>query len=114
LAKENKLSTIQFSKDAKDKLLKYHFPGNVRELKAVIDLAVVMCENNEIRAEDITFTSTKKDDFFIPADKTLRQYICDIIRHYLKKNNDDVVATAKALDIGKSTIYKMIQAGEII
>jgi len=112
-AKENKLGTIQFTKEAKEKLLKYHFPGNVRELKAVMDLSVVMCENNEIKPEDITFSSTKKDDFFVAEDKTLRQYTCDIIKHYLKKNNDDVVATAKALDIGKSTIYKMIQEGEL-
>lgn len=112
-AKENKLNAIQFSKEAKDKLMKYYFPGNVRELKAVIDLSVVMCDNNEIKSEDITFTSTKKDDFFITDNKTLRQYTCDIIKHYLQKNNNDVVATAKALDIGKSTIYKMIQEGEL-
>ncbi len=112
-AKENKLGIIQFTKEAKEKLMKYHFPGNIRELKAVIDLSVVMCENNEIKPDDITFASTKRDDFFIPEDKTLRQHTCDIIKHYLKKNNDDVVATAKALDIGKSTIYKMIQEGEL-
>lgn len=112
-AKENKLGTMQFTKEAKEKLLKYHYPGNVRELKAVIDLSVVMCENNEIKPDDITFTSIKRDDMFIPEDKTLRQHTCDIIRQYLKKNNNDVVATAKALDIGKSTIYKMIQEGEL-
>ncbi len=112
-AKENKLGTIQFTKEAKEKLLKYHFPGNIRELKAVIDLSVVMCENNEIKPDDITFASTKRDDFFIPEDKSLRQHTCDIIKHYLKKNNNDVIATAKALDIGKSTIYKMIQEGEL-
>jgi two-component system, NtrC family, response regulator AtoC len=112
-AKENKLGPVQFTKEAKDKLLSYHFPGNIRELKAVIDLAVVMCENNEIKPDDITFTSTKKDDFFVSENKTLRQHTCDIIRHYLRNNGDDVVATAKALDIGKSTIYKMIQEGEL-
>lgn len=112
-AKANKLGAIQFTSEAKEKLMKYPFPGNVRELKAVIDLSVVMCENNEIKAEDITFTSTKKDDFFVATNKTLRGHTRDIIKHYLKKNNDDVVATAKALDIGKSTIYKMIQEGEL-
>lgn len=111
--KENKLSAVQFSKEAKDKLLKYHFPGNIRELKAVVELSVVMCENNEIKAEDLTFTSTKKDDFFISQNKTLRQYTCDIVSHYLQKNNNDVLATAKTLDIGKSTIYKMLQDGEL-
>ena len=112
-AKENKMGSIQFTKEAKDKLMKYHFPGNVRELKAVIDLAVVMCEDNEIKPEDITFTSAKKDDYFIPENKTLRQYTCDIIRQHLKKNDNDVIATAAALDIGKSTIYKMMQTGEL-
>jgi len=85
----------------------------VRELKAIIDLAAVMCENNEINANDITFTTTKKEDVFITEQKTLRQYNCDIIKYYLKKNNDDVIAVAKVLDIGKSTIYKMLKAGEL-
>jgi DNA-binding NtrC family response regulator len=112
-AKENKMGTIHFSKEAKDKLLQYHFPGNIRELKAMIDLAAVMCDDNEIKPDDITHTSTKKDDVFITEVKTLRQYTSDIVKHFLKKNNDDVVATAKVLDIGKSTIYKMLQNGEL-
>lgn len=112
-AKENNLGTIQFSKEARNKLMGHPFPGNVRELKAVIDLAVVMCENNEIREEDITFSQGKRDDLFMIENKTLRQYTCDIVKQYLKRHNNDVVAAANALDIGKSTIYKMMQAGEL-
>jgi two-component system response regulator AtoC len=112
-ATENNLGTIQFSKEARSKLMSHPFPGNVRELKAVIDLAVVMCENNEIREEDITFAPGKRDDLFITENKTLRQYTCEIVKQYLKKHNNDVVAAANALDIGKSTIYKMMQAGEL-
>ena len=112
-AKENKLGAVQFSKEAKEKLLQYHFPGNIRELKAIIDLAAVMCEQGEIGPDDINFTSTQREDFFVSNQKTLREHTCDIIRHYLRKNNNDVLATARDLDIGKSTIYKMIQAGEI-
>lgn len=112
-AKENKLGTIQFSKEAKDKLLKYAYPGNVRELKAIIELSVVMCEDNEIKPDDITFTSVKSEEMFLQEEKTLRQYTCDIIRHFLKRHGNDVQETAKALDIGKSTIYKMIQEGEL-
>ncbi len=112
-AKENKLGKIQFTAGAKEKLLQYHFPGNIRELKAVIDLAVVMCEDMEINAADITFTSLKKEEFFTSAQKTLREHTCDIIEHYLAKNDQDVISTAKDLDIGKSTIYKMIQNGEL-
>lgn len=112
-ARENNLGTIQFNEGARNKLMSHPFPGNVRELKAVIDLAVVMCENNEIREEDITFSPGKRDDLIITENKTLRQYTCDIVKQYLKKNNNDVVVAARALDIGKSTIYKMMQAGEL-
>ncbi len=112
-SKENQLGNIYFSKDAKEKLLYYNYPGNVRELKAMIDLAAVMCDDNEIKATDISFTSTKKDAVYITQHKTLKAHTVDIIKHYLSINNEDVIATANALDIGKSTIYKMLQNGEL-
>ncbi|MFC5624355.1 sigma-54-dependent transcriptional regulator [Algoriphagus winogradskyi] len=112
-AKSNKIPPLSLSTDAKDKLLKYPFPGNIRELKAVIDLAAVMADEGEIKGEDISFFSLQKENVFLMENKTLRQHTCDIVNHYLKKNNGDVIETAKVLDIGKSTIYKMIQEGEI-
>jgi len=111
--KQNKLPAVSISKEVKDRLLRYSFPGNIRELKAIIDLAVVMCEDNEIKLGDINLNSIKKGDFFVNEQKTLREYECDIIKHYLEKTGNDVIATAKTLDIGKSTIYKMIQNGEL-
>lgn len=112
-AKANKMGNISISEAAKDKLLQYGFPGNVRELKAVIDLAVVLCDNNEIHPNDITLNSIRDQANFILDNKTLKQYTHDIISHYLKKTNNDVLEVAKLLDIGKSTIYKMLQNGEI-
>ncbi|WP_246001528.1 sigma-54-dependent transcriptional regulator [Mucilaginibacter gracilis] len=112
-AKQNKLGSITISKEAKTKLLRYQFPGNVRELKAIIELAVVMCNDNEITANEININVVKRDDGIVMEDKTLREYTCEIVKYYLKKNNDDVLLTARILDIGKSTIYKMIQAGEL-
>ena len=111
--KQNKMGALSLSKDAKDKLLKYSYPGNVRELKAIIDLAAVMCENNEVREDDIVFKSIKQRDIFMMETKTLRDYTCDIIKYHLQKHNNDVIEVADLLDIGKSTIYKMIKDGEI-
>jgi DNA-binding NtrC family response regulator len=110
--KDNKMKPITLAKESKDKLLKYPFPGNIRELKAVIDLACVMCENNEILPDDLTFNSIHNTDFFLSVEKTLKEYTAEIILHYLKKNRNDVLKTAKKLDIGKSTIYNLIQSSE--
>ena len=112
-AKSNKIAPLSLSPDAKEKLMNYHYPGNVRELKALIDLAAVMADSNEIVADDISFFSLQREQSFLMENKTLRQHTCDIVIHYLKKCNKDVVETARVLDIGKSTIYKMIKEGEI-
>ena len=108
--KENKMKSISLSKEAKDKLLKYPFPGNIRELKSVIDLACVMCDGKEITSEDLTFTSLNNTNFFLSEEKTLKEFTSEIILHYLKKNNNDVVSTARKLDIGKSTIYNLLNS----
>lgn len=110
--KENKMTAISLSQDAKDKLLKYHFPGNVRELKSAIDLAVVMCDGKEIQAEDLNFTASKVNKAFLIEEKSLDEYNADIINHFLNKY-DDVALVASKLGIGKSTLYKMIKRGDL-
>jgi DNA-binding NtrC family response regulator len=113
-AKDNKLGTVGISSEAKQKLMGYHFPGNIRELKAIMELAAVMCTDGEIKPDDITYNSTKSGEVFTMEQKTLRQYTCDIIKYYLKKYDDEVMLVADKLDIGKSTIYKMLQQKEIV
>lgn len=112
-AKDNKIKPPTLAADAKDKLMRYPFPGNVRELKAIIDLACVMCDGKEIQAEDITYHQVRSDDPFAGEEKTLRAYTADIISLFLKKYNHDVLEVARRLDIGKSTIYNMLKTGEI-
>ncbi|MDN3654650.1 sigma-54 dependent transcriptional regulator [Ferruginibacter paludis] len=112
--RENKLASIAIAGDAKEKLMRYNYPGNVRELKAIIDLAVVMSNGQEIISDDISYGSSANDENFINEEKTLRQYTCFIVKHFLKKYDNDVLLVADKLDIGKSTIYKMIQQKEIV
>jgi DNA-binding NtrC family response regulator len=113
VAKENKLGSLTISEDAKTKLLDYHYPGNIRELKSMIDLAAIMCSNNSITAADITFTGTKSNDGFMMKEKTLKEYEGDIIAMFIKKYND-IGVVAEKLNIGKSTIYKMIARGDVV
>jgi two-component system, NtrC family, response regulator AtoC len=111
-AKQNGLGKFEFSKEAKSKLLSYSFPGNVRELKAVVELAAVMASNGIVEEEDIQFNSIRKETAFLSEDLTLEGYKTRIINHYLEKFNNDVLLVASKLDIGKSTIYRMLK-GEV-
>jgi len=113
--KGNKLNPITISPEAKEKLMKFRYPGNVRELKAVIDLAAVMCDGHQIKEEDIYFTTlSASNEISVDNEKTMKEYVADIISKYLKKYDKDVIRVAEKLDIGKSTIYKMIQNKEIV
>lgn len=112
-AKANKTKIMNLSESAKTKLKKYAWPGNVRELKAVLDLACVMADGNEIKAEDLTFYEIGGSKAYSLEEKTLKVYEGEIIAHFLKKYDDNVVLVADKLDIGKSKIYNMLKNGEI-
>lgn len=107
--KKNKL----FSQAAKSKLMQYHYPGNVRELKAVVELACVMSDEHEIQDIDITFNSLTSFSDFILEENTLKGYTAKIVQHFMDKYQDDVAMVAQKLDIGKSTLYKMIKRGDV-
>jgi two-component system, NtrC family, response regulator AtoC len=112
-AKDNKLGNIELSPCAREKLLKYNYPGNVRELKAITDLACVMCTNNIIQADDVKLQPTKNNVSAFNEENTLEAYTVKIIEYFLDKYDNNVVLVANKLDVGKSTIYRMMKAGKI-
>ncbi len=111
--KVNGLSQKTLSAESQEKLMKYPYPGNVRELKAIIELACVMADNDEIAGENINFNSTDSITDFLIEECTLGEYNRRIIKYYLDKHDGNVVLAAKKLDIGKSTIYRMLKNKEI-
>jgi DNA-binding NtrC family response regulator len=111
-SEENNMEPLQINADAVKKLLVYNYPGNVRELKAVMDLAMVMADSNEILPEDIIFTPRQSNSELLQEEKSLRLYTYEIIRFYLKKYNQNILKVAEVLDVGKSTIYRMIKEME--
>ena len=111
--KENKVKKLNLSTKAQNKLLDYPFPGNIRELKAIIELACVMAENGTIEEENILFNSTSSLADLLSQELTMEEYTHRIIKNYLEKYDRNVLLVAKKLDIGKSTIYRLIQANKI-
>jgi DNA-binding NtrC family response regulator len=111
--KENQAEKKILSSEAQEKLTGYAFPGNVRELKSVMELACVMADGETINADHITINTAAKVADLMNKERSLKEYEIQIIQHYLDKYDRDVLLVAKKLDVGKSTIYRMIQAGEL-
>lgn len=52
-SKQNGKKKLEISKEAADQLLKYNYPGNVRELENIIERAVVLARSNIITLKDL-------------------------------------------------------------
>ncbi len=111
--KENRIPKFSLHEKAQQKLLGYPFPGNIRELKAVIELACVMADEGVIMDENIIFNSTSGMADLLAQELTLEEYTHRIIRSYLEKYDQNVLLVAKKLAIGKSTIYRLLQTNKI-
>lgn len=111
-SKENQMQKFKITPEAQNKLLSYQFPGNVRELKSVIELAAVMTEGNEVRDMDINFHSAVGEDALLLREMSLQEYTYRIIRNYLNKYDNNVLDVARKLDIGKSSIYRYLKEME--
>jgi len=107
--RENHLDKLPIDNDAQEKLLKYNYPGNIRELKSIIELAAIMTNNNVIEADDIKFNAVKRENNLIFEELTMKEYEYRIVTHFLEKYDRNVLAVAKKLDIGKSTIYRYLK-----
>lgn len=108
-ANENQQDSKSFSKDALRKLMNYSFPGNIRELKSIVELAMVMADGKEIMPDDITFAQKDVLADVLTEEMSMRDYQMRIIHLYLKRYDDDIKLVADKLDIGQSTIYRLLK-----
>jgi DNA-binding NtrC family response regulator len=107
--KENSLRVKTLSKSAVEKLIAYSFPGNVRELKSVIELAITLSDTDEISSEDILLGSNALIEETIDKELSLREYNIRVVKRYLEKYDGNIKLVAEKLDIGVATIYRMLK-----
>ncbi len=107
--KENDLEPKTISNEAKQMLLTYHYPGNIRELKAIMELACVMCSRDLIKPNHLNMNVDESVQNLLSQEKTLEEYNNEIVKYFLNKYNQNVRLVASKLGIGKSTIYRMLQ-----
>jgi two-component system, NtrC family, response regulator AtoC len=109
VCEENKFEPKVLNPMAQQKLLAYTFPGNVRELRSIIELAVTMASTDEITSDDIIINQGNELADTVNDELTMYEYEMRIIKSLLKKYDNNIKLVAEKLDIGASTIYRLLK-----
>ncbi len=102
---ENRKSVEDLHAEAMQVLLRYSWPGNIRELKSAIDFAVIHCPAKHIRATDLPpelFDSGSPT----PLPSTHER---DVILKTLEHVKGNRAAAARNLGISRATFYRRLQ-----
>ncbi len=109
VASELPIDGRSFAKDALDRLMSYHWPGNIRELESTVSRAALSASDTVIRASDIEFlhavpaaaASLDRLPTLAEAERTHVMRVLESV-HWNKKE------AARVLDISRGTLYRKI------
>lgn len=107
-AKSNKPVPV-LNKEYLDTLRHYHWPGNIRELKNVVERSVILDTTGVLSAAGLPFSSTDTSNTTIAQGYDLtvveKQHIQKVLRH----TGGNKTEAARLLGIGLTTLYRKIE-----
>jgi len=102
-------NVLDISQDTLDMLVEYNWPGNIRELRNVIERAMVVAKGNLVELDDLSF--------FFPAVEvdaretlpSLDEVEKDYIQKVLDQTNGNIAQAAAILKVSRLTMYNKIE-----
>jgi DNA-binding NtrC family response regulator len=104
---------LRISPEAMDLLVKYAWPGNIRELRSVVVKTILFASSPVINPQDLPCLIASKDQVGDPLNKTLGDVEKDHILHILHKVRGNQSKAAKILGIDRRTLYNKIHKHKI-
>lgn len=101
---------LRLSDAARKKLLSYHWPGNIRQLRNVMDSAVVLASGNAIEPGDLGLRQVSSDEI---ESLRLADWEPRLITQALERASGNVAEAAKLLGIGRATLYRKLEEYDI-
>lgn len=110
-SKEMKKNVLSVDNEAMRYLMAYSWPGNARELRNVVERAIILCDEDCITCGDlpseITGTTTRVESGSSLRD-SVRAYEAEHIRRVLASCNGNKEETARVLGVNASTLHRKI------
>jgi len=96
---------MTIDKAAMKRLEQYDFPGNVRELENMIERAIVVGNEKEIRLKDLPFDKGMSTSSFKSLEDLEKQYILQVLDKY----DWNISQSAKVIKVDRATLYNKIK-----
>lgn len=105
---------LSFDKSAVEKLMNYHYPGNVRELQYTIERAVIMAEDTALTSRDIIFSPIESAPAQTEENHTnLSAVEKNTILRVIEKHSGNISKAAKELGITRTALYRRLSKYDI-
>lgn len=110
----------KFTKEAMDCMMQYHWPGNIRELRNIVERIVIMVKDQRIQPEQIPpsvrlrQTEVFQKDLSLPLGQVLQNFEKQFITSVLKKFKWNLLKTAQSIQIEKHELNERIKALKIV
>ncbi|MCW5914820.1 MAG: sigma-54-dependent Fis family transcriptional regulator [Chitinophagaceae bacterium] len=110
-------STPQLDDKAIEKINRYHYPGNVRELQYAMERAVIMSEGNQLTADDIIFSPIEGAPQVTENEEATHTNLQAVERNtilkVIDKHNGNISRAAKELGLTRTALYRRLNKYEI-
>ncbi len=119
-SKEFKKPIERVTDEAHERLKGYSWPGNVRELRNVIERAVLLCQDNEITADDIVLGRTEHqpwewdiENMELPPEgfdfEKLRKLEYHLLQQALERTSNNQTQAARLLNLSRDRLRYRLQ-----
>jgi two-component system NtrC family response regulator len=110
-AKQNALPPTQFSDGAISFLQSLPYPGNIRELKNLVERTILVCGKETLEASDFENHYQRRDDIqtVIRPGMTLDEIERQTILQALERYDENISQVAQSLGISRAALYRRLE-----
>ena len=111
--------SLQLTSDARRRLQAHAWPGNIRELRNLMERVAFLSAGDRVDADDLAFILSPEEEggrqlpLELGLDKATREFQKEFIRRSIKQVSNNMTDAAKLLGLHRSNLYRKMKQLEM-